>query len=496
MTSIADALKFRVLSSKLDNNEFTEFILEFIRRCGRNVLVSSLFNPFIPSSTTENVNHQALQTCIGIIKQIMESRKCKPDTLSQTAITIHSLSPELIGELSSYLCLKDNCAFGVVNRAIYIGCNTPNTLRQLDLTGIDDYSMIRWIRLRKYPHLQHLSIKLSQFQQLQLPTDGTTVCNRLQKFVIDGNKQRDFDIEPFMQQTAINLNNIVRLECKSFGALSHNARAFSCTKFIVILSKFTELKTFVVDLMMLDNSARSYSPQRDSSFEHLTSFKWDGGNIDFFFAILRTHGPQLTRLEFFNSTDERFQRGLVTILTNVSFANLQRIRIRTPTSTIVNQLLKTGTNIQDMELLLKKDTLSQLDTKNMMEQILTQQKSLNRFRVTSKSYRVLSDVCNGIEQGLFATTYCKEALMIDVTYGGGKDIKTLHAKDIVLTIYRITNQLQSSDIQNFGLKFIFKGAHEMHSNQYMIDFMRKSKTNLETYLEWNCVVIKNKVNKQ
>eukprot|EP01083_Nonionella_stella_P277078 941989_1 len=308
MASIAEALKFRILSSKLDDTEFNAFILEFIRRCGRNILVTSLFNPFISNTATANVDHQALQTSIGIIKQIMESRKRKSDALSQTQITIHSLSPELIGELSSYLCLKDNCAFGTVNRAICIGCNTPNTLRSLDLTAIDDYSMIR---LRKYPHLQCLTFQLSQFHQLQLPTDGTTVCNRLQKFVIDGNKQRDFDIEPFMQQTAINLNNIVRLECKSFGTRARNG-VFSCTKFIDLLSKFTELKTFVVDLMMLDNSARSYSPQRDSSFEHLTSFKWDGGNIDFFFAILRTHGPQLTRLEFFNSTDERFQRGLVT----------------------------------------------------------------------------------------------------------------------------------------------------------------------------------------
>eukprot|EP01083_Nonionella_stella_P074705 202761_1 len=164
MASIAEALKFRILSSKLDDTEFNAFILEFIRRCGRNILVTSLFNQFHTSNTTENANRQALQTCIGVIKQIMESRKRKPNTLSQTQITIHSLSPELIGELSSYLCQKDNCAFSVVNRAIYIGCNTPNTLRSLDLTAIDDYSMIRWIRLRKYPHLQHLSIKLSQFQ--------------------------------------------------------------------------------------------------------------------------------------------------------------------------------------------------------------------------------------------------------------------------------------------------------------------------------------------
>eukprot|EP01083_Nonionella_stella_P309491 1096387_1 len=477
MASLVEAIRFRALSSKLDKTEFNTFILEFIQGCGRNILVTSLFNQFHTSNTTENANRQALQTCIGVIKQIMESRKRKPNTLSQTQITIHSLSPELIGELSSYLCLKDNCAFGTVNRAICIGCNTPNTLRSLDLTAIDDYSMIR---LQKYPQLRCLSIQLSQFHQLQLPSDGTTVYNRLQTLIIYGNRQHDFDIDPFMQQTAINLNNIVRLECKRFG---HRNRAFSYTKFIRILSKFRQLKAFVTFTVMLDSTPQSLQRLTDSNFQHLTDFTRDGGNIPFFFAMLRTHGSQLRRLMFGTGTRKRYKQELANLLTNVSFANLQQIGITHPTNAIVNQVLETGKNIQDMELVLH-DTLSQVDTKNMMEQILTQQKSLNRFRVTSKSYRVLSDVCNGIEQGLFATTYCKEALMIDVTYGGGKDIKTLHAKDIVLTIYRITNQLQSSDIQNFGLKFIFKGAHEMHSNQYMIDFMRKSKTNLETYLEW------------
>eukprot|EP01083_Nonionella_stella_P010613 30191_1 len=211
----------------------------------------------------------------------------------------------------------------------------------------------------------------------------------------------------------------------------------------------------------------------------------------FLFAILRTHGPQLTRLEFSNYTDERFRDGLVSILTNVSFANLQNIVIKYPTSTIVNQVLETGKNIQGMELVLD-EILSKVDTKKLMEQILTQQKSLTRLYVTSTSYRVHNDACNGIEQGLFAMTHCKEALMIDVAYGGSEDIRTMEMKDILFTISRIANQFQSLDIRHFVLKYTFKDVHEMNSNQHMIDFMQKNKTIFKTYLEWNCVVVKNK----
>eukprot|EP01083_Nonionella_stella_P174491 605061_1 len=478
MTSFVEVIRFRVLSSKLDNNEFNAFILEFIRKCGRNVLMTSLFNPFITTNT--NINHQALHTCIGIIKQIMESRKSKaelPYPLSHTQTTIHSLSPELIGELSSYLCQRGNCAFGAVNRTIYIACNTPNTLQQLDLTASDNYSMIR---LQKYPHLRSLSVQLNQFHQLQLPTDGGTVCNHLQRLTICGNKQRDIDIDPFMQQTAINLNNIAQLECQSFGT---SGGVFSCTKFIRLLSKFTQLKTFIGGEMMLD-SARSYSPQRDSNLQNLTDLTWDGGgNRVFFFAILTAHGAQLTTLKFMNHPSVRFKQELVNVLTNVSFANLQRIMIRNPTCTIIKHLLQTGTNIQEIEFALT--DREDLNTQTLMEQILTQQKSLAHLHVTSKSYGVHNAVCNGIEKGLFAMSLCKEALRIDLTFGGSQDIK-----DILFTISRIAKQLQSFDIQSFVLTYTFKGAHELHSDQHIIDFMRKNRANFKTYLEWNCVIVK------
>eukprot|EP01083_Nonionella_stella_P112270 330054_1 len=112
MASMADVIKFRVLSSKLYSAEFNAFILEFIQECGRDILVTSLFNRFITNNTAQNGHHQPLTTCIGIMKHIMELRKHKPNTLSQTKIAIHSLSPDLIGETSSYLCHHDNIAFG------------------------------------------------------------------------------------------------------------------------------------------------------------------------------------------------------------------------------------------------------------------------------------------------------------------------------------------------------------------------------------------------
>eukprot|EP01083_Nonionella_stella_P196389 722669_1 len=55
---------------------------------------------------------------------------------------MQSLPSALIGNLASYLKFYDYTSFQTANKTIYTECNTPNTLRHLDLTKINDYSGI------------------------------------------------------------------------------------------------------------------------------------------------------------------------------------------------------------------------------------------------------------------------------------------------------------------------------------------------------------------
>eukprot|EP01083_Nonionella_stella_P210307 761480_1 len=157
---------------------------------------------------------QSLETTLNIITQIIESRKTKPKPANAYNITMQSLPSVLVGNLASYLKFPEYRSFQTANRSIYIGCNTPNTLRHLDLTKINDYS---GINLAKYPHLRHLLMKLNAFDSFVLPANGETVCNRLQEITFDGEKQTNADITHFITQNAINTNNVTYLQCRSFG---------------------------------------------------------------------------------------------------------------------------------------------------------------------------------------------------------------------------------------------------------------------------------------
>eukprot|EP01083_Nonionella_stella_P112271 330055_1 len=332
MASMADVIKFRVLSSKLYSAEFNAFILEFIQECGRDILVTSLFNRFITNNTAQNGHHQPLTTCIGIMKHIMELRKHKPNTLSQTKIAIHSLSPDLIGETSSYLCHHDNIAFGEVNRAIYIGCNTPNTLRKLDLTAVNDYSVVS---LRKYPHLQCLAITLNQFHQLLLP-------NHLQELTIEGNEARDLNLNP----NIVEMNNLGQINLHSFGQYDNQQRlryhGRSLTELISMIHAHN-IQYLRVENVWTDTKMDDIGSSLVGLLPNLRGFEWNGGYNETRNHFMELFGEQLVFLSFWVT-------GLP--IPNISWNHLEQLIIGDPDTFTLNSVLKTARRLKRVELIL------------------------------------------------------------------------------------------------------------------------------------------------
>eukprot|EP01083_Nonionella_stella_P310154 1100884_1 len=269
----------------------------------------------------------------------MESRKYKPDTLSQTQTTIHSLSPELIGELSSYLCLKDNCAFGVVNRAIYIGCNTPNTLRKMDLTAVNDYSVIS---LRKYPHLQCLAVTLNQFHQLLLPTGGTTVCNHLQELTIEGNEARDLNTSIRTAQ----MNNLCQLNLHSFGQYDDEQHLrFNGNLLTNLISMIhgDNIQYLRVENVWTDTKMDDIGSSLVGLLPNLRGFEWNGGYNETRNHFMELFGEQLVFLSFWVT-------GLP--IPNISWNHLEQLIIGDPDTFTLNSVLKTARRLKRVELIL------------------------------------------------------------------------------------------------------------------------------------------------
>eukprot|EP01084_Bolivina_argentea_P200558 342948_1 len=167
-------------------------------------------SPFNIIFNGQDSKQQTLNTTLSTIQQIIESRKTKPKSIRSYGLTMQSLPSELIGHLASYLKFKDYRSFSSVNRMIYIGSNSPNTLQRLNLRQVNDYSEIL---LAKYSHLKHLSMRLTAFGSCLLPSTGETVCNRLQQLVLDGNNQEAVDITHFMTQNVLNVDHVNHLKC-------------------------------------------------------------------------------------------------------------------------------------------------------------------------------------------------------------------------------------------------------------------------------------------
>ena len=87
---------------------------------------------------TKSNDMPPIDSVINIINKIIRTR-AKP--ISNSVCEIDSLPSSLIGEITSCLHQQEHIRFSKSNRTIYIGCNSPNTMKTLNLETVDDYSV-------------------------------------------------------------------------------------------------------------------------------------------------------------------------------------------------------------------------------------------------------------------------------------------------------------------------------------------------------------------
>eukprot|EP01083_Nonionella_stella_P118661 354317_1 len=387
MASLDEVIRFRASVDKLTGTEFDQFILTLMQKCGRDIIITSLFTMF---TSERNRSSQTLDTTLNIIKQIIESRKTKPKPANSYEITMQSLPSALIGNLASYLYFTDYESFQTVNRTVYIGCNTPNTLRRLDLSQINDYSQIN---LAKYLHLNKLSIRFNAFisnNAFVLPANGETVCNRLQQITFDGEKQTNTDITHFIAQNTINTNNVTYLRCKSFGDRQNH---FSFDTFTRLLSKFPN-----IEHLSLSGVALPLVSQLPSNLlpllPRLQRFSWtNNGSSAFLVDALTTFGSKLKTLRFLD-------RIVAPLPTDITFSNLQQLFIDSARITTLDRVLKTAKYLRRIVFLFYQiNTAFPMETS--IQRLLTTQPLLEFIAIQCTCFSAFDTTCDGIEHGLY-----------------------------------------------------------------------------------------------
>eukprot|EP01084_Bolivina_argentea_P113477 202222_1 len=130
--SLCKGIKCRHLSSQLTKTERKQFLNELSNGIN-NIINKALFEFCIKSSNNSSVN-----TINNLLTKIIRSRKKKPKRITTENIKLDIIPRQLIGHISSFLYQYDYINFSKTNRFIFLGCNTPNLLQELNLISIQN----------------------------------------------------------------------------------------------------------------------------------------------------------------------------------------------------------------------------------------------------------------------------------------------------------------------------------------------------------------------
>eukprot|EP01084_Bolivina_argentea_P237074 398523_1 len=221
-TLLAKAVSFRLLIKQLSKDEFLALMSKIFDIKHSDLISTSLFNYFIHQKSIKNCNTNDLNNINLILSEIIQSRKPKPkqpksESTHIATIQLDTLPKALIGNIASYAAQTCYFQFQKTNRKIFIGCNSPNKLIKLNLLNITNYSSIN---LQQFTSIKKLMINLNKFHEFKLPQNGQYIMNQLEYLRLDGDELTDFDIEPFINQNCINIENIKTVSFSDFGKVA------------------------------------------------------------------------------------------------------------------------------------------------------------------------------------------------------------------------------------------------------------------------------------
>ena len=226
--NLASSIKFRSLLSQLSKDEYLTFMSKIFDQNQIEWIGTSLFNYFMKSDTASNQNRLGVVGVNDILSSIIQSRQPNTDSTSPSKPNLDTLPRAIIGHAASFLDQKAYHRMEQTTRAVFIGCNAPNMLKQLDTSHIGDYSQIR---LDKYESVETLTLDLPGSHRLHLASN----LRNLQNLKLNGGKRADFEFNESLFQK---MNGTVSLQLIHFG----RERDFNANTFWKLLAVFKNMR--------------------------------------------------------------------------------------------------------------------------------------------------------------------------------------------------------------------------------------------------------------
>lgn len=130
--AVTAGITFRHLINQLDESQRKQFIVN-LATSNPDLVITALFNHFTRRSTKSTDDSMRTNQTLSAI---IESQENASDSTTETGscTNLDTLPQSLIGHTASYLPEESYKNLSITNRTVYLGCNVPNTLREIDLS--------------------------------------------------------------------------------------------------------------------------------------------------------------------------------------------------------------------------------------------------------------------------------------------------------------------------------------------------------------------------
>eukprot|EP01083_Nonionella_stella_P184593 670786_1 len=438
------AIEFLHLISQLTHDERVGFVSSLaIAQTRMDLVFTSLFTHIAKTNQINEANHLNES-----LSDIINSRKDKPKAILTNNIRLHQLPRALIGYTASFLPQMDYVKFAMSNRSIYLGCNSPNLLHDLDLSG-KDYSSIN---LEAFPSIKSLHIEPSTV--IELPyTFASPNFKHVNTLTLDAHYACGW-VQQFLNLNIVNCESVTTLDCLDFGSADPEVD-METNDFLILLTRFPNLKyiklsgVFVADDITAQGIANLCS--------NVVGLHLDGG-VGQIEDLIPLFAKKLKHLSFARTDDPLID------FNTLSFDALEELQLFSPNNQTFDGIVNSALNVNKILMTQipnephwpSDSTMSNTNIRNGMIKLIDKCQRLKYMCLAIQSTAFCSAM-EGIEAGLLKTKRQHRMELKMVIHAWGLNIKP---NAFQLNVGRIVNSLESMSINDFMFSMEFHDADD------------------------------------
>ena len=491
--SLMKVIRFSSLAAQLTPSETISFITKAAKSNPQMIIdaLSSYFMHRLPIN--DNIIHN--DQCIESISNIIQSRDSQIEI--QMCSKLDALPKNAIGACASFLDQKSYGRLSCVNRAVYLGCNSPNMLRDLFVnyrspTDHRSPTDIQSLQLSKFPFANWLKLDAehNKHHQSVLSIESMNIiASQIAKMPrLNSLNLLNIGSSEFIQIIANHESTNQRIKSLSailFNRLGHKAGALS--QFVSSITAFRHIEylRLIIDDRPLSAEDKDMKVQQLIEMcSNLKGLDFDDSHLGIEMPVLQAIGHRLHCL-----TLQDIDNNASSALKNVNFGNLRQFQQgESCTLNSLRSVLKSAVNLEKVrlldqdgldvmeEILMKCDRLNYLELEtdigsslDVVVHCLSRQQKLQR-----ESFKIRIEGCPGDswdaieEDKAYSTRLCSIANLLSVN--------TVHQWMVVLRVWIDTEQDQQvirciyDDLRTAllpGIAHVYM-PHDGHENTVLI----------------------------